>query len=222
MKTVSFGIIDYIRMYKKHGLRLPLKYFFENHLYDLVNNVDTHTWQPQSLEAGTPVNRDHGIIYMASWKSVIKKSTIQAQALLNTPLSQVIDVGCGKGKVLCIWEKLYKNTKTEIIGIEYDEQLIKICKNNLKKVNAQKSRVYMEDAALFDSNMVQQNTIIFLYNPFDEVILDAFLKSLPKLRLAVVYVNPVHAKLFEKYDFNTHLRVRSWHPTGSYIIFHRS
>ena len=42
MSNNDFGIKDYNNMRKKYGIKLPFLYFFENHLFDLLNNVDTH------------------------------------------------------------------------------------------------------------------------------------------------------------------------------------
>ena len=221
MSTMTFNIRDYFRMYRKHGLRLPLTYFFENHLFDIVNGVNTHTWLPESSETETPTNREHGVIYMASWKSVIKASTLKAQKILQSTQTQLIDVGCGKGKVLCVWEKIYRKSAIENIGVEYNSQLITICKENLDNIKAKHSQVYMTDITHFDTSLIREKSIIFLYNPFDEVVLSTFLKSLPNRTFAVIYVNPIHSKIFEQHNFITSFTQSSWHPTGTYSIFYK-
>jgi ubiquinone/menaquinone biosynthesis C-methylase UbiE len=47
----------------------------------------------------------------------------------------LVDLGCGKGKVILVWKNfLTKNRLTNnIIGVEYDNSLLSICKNNIKQ-----------------------------------------------------------------------------------------
>ena len=73
MKT-DFGIKDYRLMYKKYGIKLPIVYFYENHLFDILNKVDTHKRLTKESYAVEPKNFEFGVMYMSSFKSIINKS----------------------------------------------------------------------------------------------------------------------------------------------------
>ena len=91
-------------MYKKYGIRLPIDYFLENHLFDLINKVDTHKRVLKEDYVDKPENLEAGVMYMSSFKSIIFKSL---NFIFNTETFfneyDLIDIGCGKGKVLLVW-----------------------------------------------------------------------------------------------------------------------
>jgi len=216
-------IKDYWRMFKEHGVRLPFAYFIENHLFDFVHNIDTHRWLPKDQEIFASSNRDSGVLYMASWRSVIRESTRRAFAHCPRVKIQLVDIGCGKGKVLCVWEKMFKGKgDLEMIGVDYNPQLIKICKANLEKIEAKHTRIYCEDITRFGSEIWEDGAIFFLYNPFDERIFRTFLTGLKNKNLTIIYVNPIYCDILLQFGFQIVQTKPSWHPTGSYSIFHRS
>ena len=59
-------------MAKSRGLKLPIKYFLENHLFDIINRTDTHRWLPKEYYKENLNNIDHGVLYMSSWTSILK------------------------------------------------------------------------------------------------------------------------------------------------------
>ena len=95
----KFGIVDYKKMYSKYGLKLVLFYFIENHLFDIVNKTDTHKRLlikdfPQDLK-----NLNDGIMYMASFKSVINETlSIVKEVEKNFQSFNLVDIGSGKEK----------------------------------------------------------------------------------------------------------------------------
>ena len=134
---MKFGLNDYFLMWKKGGIRLPFSYFFQTHLFDLVYRSDTHTWLPKEKYIDSPKNLESGVLYMCSWTNTIKSATNKAIQLfsLNPKNIVFIDIGCGKGKVLCVWNKMFPKTK-KIIGLDYSPQLIDICKKNMHQISA--------------------------------------------------------------------------------------
>ena len=68
----EFGINDYKKMYNKYGLKLVLLYFIENHLFDIINRTDTHRITNKRFSQDIK-NLSDGIMYMASFKSVVMK-----------------------------------------------------------------------------------------------------------------------------------------------------
>ena len=117
-------------MAKSRGLKLPIKYFLENHLFDIINRTDTHRWLPKEYYKENLNNIDHGVLYMSSWTSILKKSTLIGMQILENVNTcyDVLDVGSGKGKALLVWSKLKFPKDTLIYGIEYNKDLAKISK----------------------------------------------------------------------------------------------
>ena len=118
----KFGIRDLYNMYRSRGWKLPIMYIFENLLYDFTRGVSTHQYlQANELQIES-TNAKHSVLYMSSWTRVIRKSTRQAVSALSLPNGEpisLIDVGSGKGKVLLVWEEMYKDRKEfPILGAE--------------------------------------------------------------------------------------------------------
>jgi SAM-dependent methyltransferase len=94
--------------------------------------------------------------------SVVKKQ--------KTTLHNFIDIGCGMGK-----PSFYAHTKYPfkcIIGIDLSPTLINRAKKNLSASNV---FFNCEDAQFF--KIPSGNSLIFLFNPFDEVIFHKFIKN---------------------------------------------
>ena len=220
MVEPEFSFKDYYRMYKSRGLKLPVYYFFENHLFDLLNNTNTHVWIPKTHYSEKPKNFSDGVFYMSSWTSVVKDSTKKALMMLKEKGNiQLIDIGCCKGKVLCIWERMFKKSKVRIVGVDYSEELIRISKKNLEILKSKNTSLFKMDALDLDPVSIEDKLLIYIYNPFSDNILDKFLKKIEPKTVAIAYINPVHTKCFKKHNFNLVYRKKGWHPNVSYNIY---
>jgi len=130
---VPFGITDYFRMYKSKGIKLPIYYFFQAHLFDLIHGVDTHKWLPKQYEDKNKVYASsHNHIYMASWTCEIKRVFNRLHRILGKHFEDYtfIDIGCGKGKVGVVWTKccIKLGITQKIIGIDINQDLIEIAR----------------------------------------------------------------------------------------------
>ena len=217
---MKFGFNDYFIMWKKKGIRLPLAYFFQTHLFDLIHRTDTHIWLPKERFVDTPKNFDNGVLYMSSWTRTIKFATIKAINLfsLNPKNSVFIDVGCGKGKVLCVWNKMLPKAK-HIVGIDYSPHLIEICKKNMYRISAFEVTVVCGDATEIELNFDCEVFLFYLYNPFDSEILKKFLTKISKKNVVIIYTNPVHKAVLLDKGFHEHFEKDGWHPNASFSIF---
>ncbi|MFL2983028.1 MAG: hypothetical protein ACJZ12_01390, partial [Candidatus Neomarinimicrobiota bacterium] len=161
-----------------------------------------------------------GVLYMSSWTSIIKNSTKKAIDILKKRGNyHLIDIGCGKGKVLCVWELMFKKDTPEILGIDYSDQLIKICLANLKIINSRKSSVMKMDALDINLNEIDDKLLIYLYNPFNKKILIPFLKKIKNKPTAIIYNNPIHNDIFKKNNFELRYKKDGWHPNATYNIY---
>ena len=213
---MSFGILDYWRMFKNMDLRLPFFYFINCHLFDIKRSTDTHFWVPNSKE--NIKNFKHGIFYMPSWTSEIIYCfrTLENKLLGDFFNYQFIDLGCGKGKPCLVYSERYKSKFIfKPIGIDYSNKLIEIAKSNaLKSLKSQKrSPVFINDQAESLMNYIDSSKlIVYLYNPFDSKILRSLIKYLNKIECFVFYVNPVHLDEFLSENWLIIEQKQGWHP----------
>ena len=217
---MEFGFNDYFKMWKKRGIRLPFSYFFQSHLFDILHHTDTHIWVPKEKYIDAPKNFDNGVLYMSSWTSTIKLATKKAIDLfsLNPKNIALIDIGCGKGKVLCVWNKMLPNAK-KIIGIDYSSHLIEICKRNLSQISAFNVEVICGDATNIELEFDSEVFLFYLYNPFDSKILDKFLNKILNKKAVIIYNNPIHKITLLNKGFNVSFDKDSWHPNANFTIF---
>ena len=195
--SVPFSFINYWRMYKTKGIKLPLYYFFQAHLFDLINGTDTHKWLPKKYIENEVANFEHVGIYLASWTSEVKKIFKKLNYILGSDFEKYtfIDIGCGKGKVGIIWNILCKNycKKQSIFGVDLLEELIVIAENNHLKILGSKGKYLAQDVTKINPTEFGNKFILYLYNPFDDFILGKMLEKFEKYETLIVYNNPVYS-----------------------------
>ncbi len=107
-----------------------------------------------------------------------------------------IDVGCGEGRVLTY---LYlKKHRNKMIGIELDEEIAQIAKNRTKKC---KNIKIVQGNVLEQSELFKDATAVYLFNPFEEDVLLAFVEMIEKTvdhQLIMYYSNDLHRKVLDK------------------------
>jgi SAM-dependent methyltransferase len=107
----------------------------------------------------------------------------------------LVDIGCGKGRVINWW--LSRGFKNKIYGIELDENIAEIARNRLKKYG--NVNIISGDAV---ENIPSNGTIFYLYNPFNATVMERFSNHLIKLfnekPIKVIYYNPIHIEIFRK------------------------
>lgn len=112
------------------------------------------------------------------------------------PDDVIIDVGCGKGRVIawCLSQQL----SNLIIGVELDPDLARDAGRRFKKY---------KNVQIISGNILESfpanGTLFYLYNPFNEVVLQKFtdliLNNLnPKRLTKIVYHNPEYLHLFRE------------------------
>ena len=137
-----------------------------------------------------------------------------------------VDLGCGKGRglivaVLCGF--------THVTGVDYSKALCAVAESNLLIVRRRTKRdftssVFAMDAA--DYAFAPHDTVIYLFNPFDAVVLAAVLARLahslakdPRT-VWIVYHNPVWRDVIDHTGTFTH--VRDYSSGGSVFAVYRS
>jgi SAM-dependent methyltransferase len=178
---------------------LPLKYFLETHLFDIVNKVDTHRWLPLENYKFYPKNFKYSVHYQSSWTSeVINCFNYLYEKIHNLKDFIFVDVGCGKGKTLIVWNQqlFIKKIKQQSLGIEYYKPLLSIAKKNFYKLNIKNVKLINKN--ILDVKFKEKNYIFYLYNPFDKTILINFIKNIKNINFILIYNNPVHRLILSK------------------------
>lgn len=154
------------------------------------------------------IDISHATIYMPVSYSLLEE--IFKQLNLSEPSAanqqsqtHFLDIGCGKGRALCVaahygFEKL--------TGLDFSKDLCDMAKQNLSITKQQfpqiEYKVINNDAFYFE--IPGDANYIFLFNPFDEIIMSAVVNNIfaslqnhPR-KITVIYVNPLHKELFLK------------------------
>jgi SAM-dependent methyltransferase len=137
-----------------------------------------------------------------------------------------VDLGCGKGRglivaILCGF--------THVTGVDYSPALCAVAESNLLIVRRRTKReftssVYAMDAA--DYAFASHDTVVYLFNPFDAVVLAAVLARLARSlekhprTVWIVYHNPVWRAVIEHAGEFT--SVRDYSSGGGVFAVYRS
>ena len=163
--------------------------------FDRKHRVDTVRQVPLwRLNISSP-NAEFGVKYQTVDPDIFKEAV---SFVPNSPTDYVfLDLGCGKGRTLILASELKFR---RAIGVEFSPELAAIARANATKTGAS-VEVYDGDAQTFTPP--SDNLVIYMFNPFGPSVLTHVIENLVAWRSRnaaeafLVYVNPVHAKLFE-------------------------
>jgi SAM-dependent methyltransferase len=162
------------------------------------------------------LNARHGVHYQSAGEDYIK--------VLLDPLPRsatVVDMGCGKGRVLIIAAEMGFD---RVVGVEFVPEWAELAKFNLQKTQLA-ATVVCGDAAVYE--FPQEPLIVYLYNPFNDVVMSPVANRLKRHRedldVWVVYVNPRHRELFDSWMEPVPLNARQSElfTAESVAIWHR-
>jgi SAM-dependent methyltransferase len=119
---------------------------------------------------------------------------------------EFIDLGSGKGRALLLASHL---PFARIVGVEFSAKLVAVARANIAAYRPPDQRCRRIDVICGDAAAValpERPLVIYLYNPFDDVILgrvaDRLAASLAQSPRALwlIYVNPVHRNVLDRLD----------------------
>lgn len=149
------------------------------------------------------IDTSHATIYMPISYVLLEKIFRQ---LPPKPAQHFLDIGCGKGRVLCV---AAQHGFKQITGIDFSKQLCEDAITNLEKTKgkypALKYNVVTKDAMNYE--IPSGVDCIFLFNPFDVVVMGAVVYNIMESAqeyprdIIVVYANPLYADLFFEEGF---------------------
>ena len=212
-------------MGKARGLRLPIQYFFQNHLFDIIRGTNTHFRLDKNDYQEHPENFEMGVLYMSSVTKEVKNALkfVKNEAKEHFYDFQSFDLGCGKGKTILIYSELYgKSAAHKAIGIDYYKPLILIANNNLELTKKTAyAMTYNDDARNFSKYCTSKRIILYLYNPFGENILKDILETSLEKDVFLIYTDPEFSNLVIKNGFNQILSKKGHYPNRTTSIFYR-
>jgi SAM-dependent methyltransferase len=141
--------------------------FEKRHCLDCGGYIET-----KYLEIAYPAALPHAEGYEAVRCTHVGELIAEAQKA-GIVFDNFIDLGSGKGKA-CFYAATKYNF-TRIIGVEFCAELVDVANANRIKFGADNISFLNIDAAQFV--LPNGNNLIFLFNPFDEIILRRFVEN---------------------------------------------
>ena len=161
------------------------------------------------------------ILINQKWHSNYEQSDIEARRIIKkflkniiTNNDSIIDIGCGKGKMLYFFSKFpFKN----INGLEYENNIAEIARYNLKKLNINNSRIFISDAKIF--NDYDEYNYFYMFNPFGGDIFSSCARNIKQSvsrkprKIRLIYHNPVYHDILISMGYSVEAKL----PRVSYI-----
>lgn len=151
------------------------------------------------------IDTEHATIYMPVSYDLLEEICPHP---LKGGKSHFLDIGCGKGRAMCI--AAHHGFK-KVTGIDFSKELCAAAEKNLsitkQKFPELQYKVYNNDAFYF--KIPTDVDCIFMFNPFDDVIMSGvaenILESFEQLprTIKLIYVNPLYKEELLQAGFKT-------------------
>jgi cyclopropane fatty-acyl-phospholipid synthase-like methyltransferase len=111
-----------------------------------------------------------------------------------------VDVGCGKGRVLCCAAYRYP---CRVVGIEYAPELADKARVNAERLRQRRGSISVLNINALDYDFTE-GTVFYFFNPFGRDIWTDFLTRMHQQvngsrTIRIVYVNPVHEEILRQF-----------------------
>lgn len=146
-------------------------------------------------------NKSRGVNYTPTHASAFRRLI----GSLSLPSDSVlVDLGCGKGKVLLLASQ-YRFQR--IVGVEFSPELCAVAKSNVSSFRKRAAitndlEIIERDAA--DYAIENDQNVFFLFNPFDAVVMGQVIANIQaslerrRRRVWIVYNNPVCHEVIQR------------------------
>lgn len=183
----------------RNTLMILLSYIVD-YSFDVRYGTDTRSWASLDGLGIDSSNVQHGEMYQPTLALPLARLF---QALQLPSGTVFVDLGCGKARVLLVASKAGLQTAR---GVEFSPELCRIARRNCL-VFAQKTHV-ATTFEIIEGDVVNyvirpDETVFFLYNPFDDQILIRVLANIRASQRArprpvwIIYRNAVHSAIID-------------------------
>jgi SAM-dependent methyltransferase len=132
------------------------------------------------------------------------KAVHAAAAGTGIAFRRFVDIGCGKGKA-CLWTARTGRFRS-CLGIDFSAELVAIAERN-RQIFPSPVPVEFRVASARDYRLPDETSLVFLFNPFDDEMLDLFLACnaahFRRRRSVIAYVYDLHRGVLETHGFRT-------------------
>ena len=187
----------------------------EGRLFDKANRVQTSgKIEHDRLDGVSSVQ--HATWYEPVELRYLRSSVRRFCAMFGTDF-HFIDIGCGEGRACFYAAGFFRS----VAGVDFSPTLIRRASENAATFrNRRGCAIDFAVADAADYRLPPRRSVIFLYNPFDEIVLSKFIKGnadvLREHRSFIVYVNSVHSSVLDDAGFKCRYRRRSYLPVSIY------
>jgi precorrin-6B methylase 2 len=163
-----------------------------------LNNLYWEAYLDISTRGIAKVDRSDSCHYASINYSIVHKILSHLDLKLTDTF---VDVGSGKGRVICC---AARHACNNVVGIEYSEEFCKAAKENIKRLRSIKAPVHIHNG-LAENFDYRGSTILYLFNPFGHKTLEAVLQKveddIQESPIRIVFVNPSkeHMSVFTKH-----------------------
>lgn len=168
--------------------------------YDWRRGTRTAGWVPLDTFSIAGPNKERGRAYQATPAFAFMR------LLEEVPLPRdagFVDFGCGKGRVLLLAAEAGFSC---VVGIEFASELAAEARDNTSRwlgSNGNRCDISVVEGDVLEYDIAPRDRIFFLFNPFDDVILDRLLDRVEaSLQAAprdawIIYHNPLESARIE-------------------------
>ena len=140
----------------------------------------------------------HATVYMPASYDMLELFFSKVEL---SSFKHLLDMGCGKGRALCVAAAMGAK---KLSGVELSKELYTDAKANIASIKQRfpeaQFELFNHDAFWFDID--DDVDCIFMFNPFDDVIMSAVLENIESSlqnnprKITVIYINPLQKHLF--------------------------
>lgn len=144
------------------------------------------------------IDTSNSTVYMPASYELLEEIFIRLQP---ANCRHLVDIGCGKGRAMCV--AAHYNIPA-ITGIDFSKEFCNAAIKNLEQtketIHSFTYTVINNDAFYYE--IPTDADCIFLFNPFNEIIMSSVVKNIQKSFLKnprsiyIIYLNPMHKDLF--------------------------
>lgn len=218
----NHGFVYTVRAGLRH-LSTFVSRLIDRHFDPAFGTETRHVVENEALADVASPNLTRGIRYEPTraldFRRVLRRARIPAAG-------GFVDLGCGKGRVLIL---AVQHGFTQVTGVDYSRALCAAAERNLGAFRARTTRMFKAKILTMDAAdyaFTKDDTVLYLFNPFDAVVLAAVMARLRRSlerhprTVWIVYHNPVWRASIESTAAFDH--VGDYSSGGSRFAVYRS